>query len=167
MKIGDIVEVLLDIGALKKGKTYKIANIYSEKRIEVLFGENQYGHLFQGEYKLINHDYEEAPETSARHNSGKTQTRELDPSFILGMGDVLTKSRAKYEHFNWCKPTKLSTPYESAMRHLMAFQSGENIDPETGLSHLLHVATNIMFMYYHITNNPEFSDDRFFKKEKK
>lgn len=104
---------------------------------------------------------------SARHNEGKTQTREIDPAFILGMGDVLTKSRAKYEHFNWCKPTKLSTPYESAMRHLMAFQAGEDIDKETGLSHLLHVATNIMFMHYHITNNPEECDDRFFKEGKK
>lgn len=109
----------------------------------------------------------EAPVQSARYNEGKVQTREIDPNFILGIGEVLTKSRAKYEHFNWCKPTKLSTPYESLMRHLMAFQSGEETDKETGSHHLLHAATNLMFMYYHITNNPEESDDRFFKKAPK
>lgn len=104
------------------------------------------------------------PVQSARYNEGKVQTREIDPNFILGIGEVLTKSRAKYDHFNWCKPTKLSTPYESLMRHLLAFQSGEETDKETGSHHLLHAATNLMFMYYHITNNPEESDDRFFKK---
>lgn len=104
---------------------------------------------------------------SARYNQGKVQTREIDPAFVLGIGEVLTKSREKYEHYNWCKPTKLSTPYESMMRHILAFQSGENIDPDDGCSHLLKAAVNIMFMHYHITNNPEESDDRFFKKDKK
>lgn len=104
---------------------------------------------------------------SERKNEGKIQTREIDPAFILGIGEVLTKSRAKYEHYNWTKSTKLSTPYESMMRHIMAFQSGEDTDKETGSHHLLHAATNLMFMYYHITNNPEESDDRFFKKKDK
>lgn len=104
---------------------------------------------------------------SARYNEGKIQTREIDPNFILGIGEVLTKSRAKYDHYNWCKPTQLSTPYESMMRHILAFQKGEDFDNETGSHHLLHAATNLMFMYYHITNNPEESDDRFFKKDKK
>lgn len=104
---------------------------------------------------------------SKRYNSGKIQTREIDPAFILGIGEVLTKSRAKYAQFNWAKPTKLSTPMESLERHLLAFKAGENFDKETQSHHLLHAATNIMFMYYHIVNNPEYSDDRFFKKDKK
>lgn len=105
--------------------------------------------------------------TSLRYNENKIQTREIDPNFILGIGQVLTKSREKYDHYNWCKPTQLSTPYESMMRHILAFQSGEDFDKETSAHHLLHAATNLMFMYYHITNNPEESDDRFFKKDKK
>lgn len=103
---------------------------------------------------------------SARYNQGKVQVREVDPSFILGLGEVLTASRQKYDEFNWAKPTKITTPYESMMRHIMAFQQGEDIDPDDGLHHLLKAATNIMFMYYHITNNPDYSDDRFFKKRK-
>lgn len=105
-------------------------------------------------------------EKSLRFNEGKIQTREIDPNFILGIGEVLTKSRNRYEHFNWTKPTKLSTPYESMMRHILSFQSGENIDPDDGCSHLLKAAVNIMFMYYHISNNPKECDDRFFKKNK-
>jgi hypothetical protein len=118
-----------------------------------------------GVTKIVVH---QAPdEESKRYNVGKVQLREVDPSFILGLGEVLTKSRAKYDEMNWAKPTKLSTPYESMMRHILAFQSGEDLDKETQSHHLLHAATNLMFMYYHITNNPEESDDRCFKKRKK
>lgn len=106
-----------------------------------------------------------APEESLRYNTGKTQTRELDPKFLLGIGEVLTKSRDKYPEMNWSQPTKFSTPYESAMRHLMAFWSGEDVDAESGKHHLLHVATNIMFLYFHHRNNPQM-DDRKFKDKK-
>ena len=105
-------------------------------------------------------------ETSQRFNQGKTQLREVDPNFIMAMGDVLTKSRNKYDAFNWQKPTKLSTPYDSAMRHLMSFQAGQDIDPDDGLPHLIKAAVNLMFMHYHITRNPEYSDDRGFKEKK-
>jgi hypothetical protein len=100
---------------------------------------------------------------SLRFNEGKIQTRELDPDFILGMGEVLTRSRGKYEHFNWQKPTNFSTPFESMMRHLMAFQKGEEVDSESLCHHLLHCAVNIMFLHYHATNNTGI-DDRGFKK---
>ena len=103
-------------------------------------------------------------EKSLRFNEGKIQTREIDPDFILGIGEVLTKSRAKYEHFNWQKPTAFSTPYESLMRHLMLFQKGEEFDTESNAHHLLHAATNIMFLYYHSKNNTGI-DDRGFKKD--
>lgn len=103
---------------------------------------------------------------SARHNTGKINPIELDPSFIMGMAEVLTKSRVKYPEFNWALPTKLSTPYQSLFRHLMAFQSGEDFDPEDGCHHMLKVAVNAMFIHYHSLNNNEESDDRFFKKDK-
>lgn len=103
---------------------------------------------------------------SARHNQGKVQVREVDPAFIIGLGEVLTASRQKYDEGNWQKPTNYSTPYESAMRHLMKFWSGEEFDEETSKHHLLHAATNLMFLYYH-TRSGVGTDDRLFKKEKK
>jgi hypothetical protein len=103
---------------------------------------------------------------SLRYNNGKTQVREVDPSFILGIGEVLTKSREKYPEGNWMKETKFSTPYESCVRHLMKFWSGEELDNETLKSHLLHAATNLMFLYYH-QNSGVGIDDRLFKKKDK
>lgn len=105
--------------------------------------------------------------TSARHNTGKINPIELDPQFIMGIAEVLSKSRTKYPEFNWALPTKLSTPYASLFRHLMAFQSGQDVDPEDGCHHMLKVAVNAMFIHYHNVNNKEESDDRFFKKNKK
>jgi hypothetical protein len=43
--------------------------------------------------------------TSARYNNGKTQVREIDPDFIMGIGEVLTASRQKYDEGNWMKDT--------------------------------------------------------------
>lgn len=103
--------------------------------------------------------------TSKRYNAGKVQLREISPAFILGIGEVLTKSREKYDEMNWAKKTDWSVPYESALRHLMAFQSGEDYDSESGQPHLLHCATNIMFLHYHFLNSPE-TDNRLFKKKK-
>lgn len=104
-------------------------------------------------------------EEALRYNTGKTQTREIDPAFLLGIGEVLTAARSKYPEGNWMKPTKFSTPYESLMRHMMKFWSGDELDNETQCHHLLHAATNLMFLYYQVKNNPE-KDDRLFKEKK-
>jgi len=101
-------------------------------------------------------------EKSLRFNAGKIQTREIDPQFILGIGEVMTIAREKYPHFNWQKDTKFSTPYESMMRHILAFQSGEDYDSQSKCHHLLHAASNIMFLYYYFCNQPQ-NDDRGFK----
>lgn len=105
------------------------------------------------------------PQMSARFNEGKTQLREIDSNFILGIGEVLTQSRGKYDELNWQKDTKFSTPYESAMRHLLAYWSGQDYDNESGKHHLLHAATNLMFLFFHSRNNPHM-DDRGFKDKK-
>lgn len=107
-----------------------------------------------------------SPSKSKRHNQDKVQLREIDPAFILGLGEVLTASRERYEEANWMKETKFSTPYESAMRHLMKFWAGDDLDEDTKKSHLLHAATNLMFLHYHLTSGVGI-DDRHFKRDKK
>lgn len=106
------------------------------------------------------------PQQSARHNAGKVQLREVDPDFILGIGEVLTASREFYEEGNWMRETKFSTPYESCQRHLLKFWNGDDLDEQTKKSHLLHAATNLMFLYYHLSSGVGV-DDRLFKKKDK
>lgn len=53
-----------------------------------------------------------------------------------------------------------SRTYGSIMRHMMAFWSGEDKDPESGLPHLAHAGTQLFILMEHSTHN-ENKDDRF------
>ena len=56
------------------------------------------------------------------------------------LGQVHSMGAAKYGAFNWREKTVSSTVYyDAAMRHLMAYFDGQDIDDESGLPHLAHV----------------------------
>ncbi len=73
----------------------------------------------------------------------------IEPEFIEGVGKVLTFGANKYEPNNWQKVEDAEDRYyAAALRHLIAWRKGEKTDPESGLSHLYHVACNIMFLQH-------------------
>ena len=73
----------------------------------------------------------------------------IEPEFIEGVGKVLTFGANKYEPNNWQKVEDAKDRYyAAALRHLIAWRKGEKTDPESGLSHLDHVACNIMFLQH-------------------
>jgi len=59
---------------------------------------------------------------------------------------VLAFGAQKYAEHNWRKGFVWSRPLSAAMRHITAFNNGEDKDPESGLSHLAHAACCIMFL---------------------
>lgn len=59
---------------------------------------------------------------------------------------VLAFGAVKYAEHNWRKGFAWSRPLAAAMRHITAFNNGEDKDPESGLSHLAHAACCIMFL---------------------
>lgn len=60
---------------------------------------------------------------------------------------VLTFGSKKYEDDNWKKIENIQDRYFAAtMRHLRAQRSGEEVDPETGQSHLAHAICCLLFM---------------------
>ena len=74
---------------------------------------------------------------------------------------VFTFGAAKYGDFNWQKGMSWSRCFGSTMRHLSKWWQGEDKDPESGLSHLAHAATNIIFlMYYSKRSKLQEFDDR-------
>jgi len=58
-----------------------------------------------------------------------------------------------------------SRTYGSIMRHMMAFWSGEDNDPESGLPHLAHAGTQLFILMEHTANNTN-KDDRFVRSKK-
>ena len=90
-------------------------------------------------------------QVSAGHKDDQEKNRLdlIEPEFIEGVGKVLTFGADKYEPNNWQKVEDAENRYyAAAMRHLMAWRKGEKTDPESGISHLFHVACNIMFLQY-------------------
>jgi hypothetical protein len=85
-----------------------------------------------------------------KYDSGKPMVQLVDSQFILEVAKVMTFGAKKYGENNWKgaggDPQRT---YGSTMRHLLAWHGGEVDDPESGLPHLAHAATEIMFtMYY-------------------
>ena len=73
---------------------------------------------------------------------------------------VLAFGANKYAEHNWRKGFAWSRPLAAAMRHITAFNAGEDKDPESGLSHLAHAACCIMFLLEFEKTHPEL-DDRY------
>lgn len=95
-----------------------------------------------------------------RYNTGKLRYDLLHPKAQEGIVRVLTKGADKYAPRNWEKGMPWSSVTASLKRHLAAFESGEDFDPETGELHMDHIQCNAHFLsaYYKIA--PQHDDRR-------
>lgn len=55
------------------------------------------------------------------------------------LGKVFAFGAQKYEDYNMRKGYPWSLSFDALQRHLWAFWSGEDLDPESGLPHIAHV----------------------------
>ena len=88
-------------------------------------------------------------EKDMKYDKDKIRLDLVDPIFIENVGRVLTFGAKKYAAYSW--RTVDDAPnryYAAAMRHLLAYKRGEQFDEESGLSHLSHATTNLMFLDY-------------------
>lgn len=83
-----------------------------------------------------------------RYNSGKNRLDLIPCSLIDGVGRVLTFGAQKYAPDNWRKfnQQQVRECIGSAMRHIEQYRQGNWLDPESGLPHLAHAATNLGFI---------------------
>ncbi len=81
-----------------------------------------------------------------KYDSEKPKLHLLPPKAITEVGKVLTFGAAKYDPENWKKVPDLQNRYTSAaLRHIFAHMEGEELDPETDLSHLAHAMCCLLF----------------------
>lgn len=84
-----------------------------------------------------------------KNDTGKNRLDLIEPEFIEKVGEVLTFGANKYEPNNWQGVEDAEDRYyAAAMRHLLAWRKGEKVDEESGINHLAHVATNMMFLLH-------------------
>lgn len=89
-----------------------------------------------------------------KNDDGKLRFDLLPPEFEEAVTEVLTYGAKKYGENNWKQVENATERYYAALRrHLNAWRQGEISDPESGLDHLAHVATNVLFLMYFEGNN--------------
>lgn len=98
--------------------------------------------------------------TALKFDQDKLPLHLLSTEAMNQTAAVLAFGAQKYAAHNWRKGFAWSRPLAAAMRHITAFNAGEDKDPESGLSHLAHAACCIMFLLEFEKTHQEL-DDRY------
>lgn len=109
-----------------------------------------------------------------RYNEGKPKLSLIDLEALIPCANVLEYGADKYTVYedtggneikgsevgilsetlkvkvdgrdNWKNGLKKTEVLDSLLRHIAALRNGEDIDPESGLSHIGHIQCNAMFL---------------------
>ncbi len=104
-----------------------------------------------------------------KYDEGKPPISLVPPECIEEIAKCFGYGAEKYGPYNWrhdVDKTSYSRTYSSIQRHLGAYWRGEDLDPESGLSHLSHAATQIFILMIQNQEGPQ-QDDRFSHEEAK
>jgi hypothetical protein len=93
-----------------------------------------------------------------KYDDNKPRVDLLDSSWLEGVGNVLGFGARKYAAHNWRSGIAVLRNVGAALRHIYAFLRREDVDPESGLHHLLHASCCLMFAYWTVVNKPELDD---------
>lgn len=84
-----------------------------------------------------------------KNSQHKSMMHLVPLNVIRGVSDVYTDNFALYGE-DWKRlPKAQSIFYDAALRHLEAWQSGEEYDPEDGKMHIIKVVANFIFVAWH------------------
>lgn len=82
-----------------------------------------------------------------KYDTGKLRWDLLPFEEVEDVVRVMTFGAAKYDPNNWQLVEGARWRYlAAAFRHLVAWIKGERLDSETGLPHLAHAVTNLLFL---------------------
>lgn len=88
--------------------------------------------------------------TGLKYDTGKVRLSLLMRGMaktLIGVARVLTFGAEKYEAHSWQTVPNGKERYTDALyRHLLAYESGEELDKESGLHHLHHALCNLLFI---------------------
>jgi len=94
-----------------------------------------------------------------KYDNGKPDYTLLPLDALEQVVEVLTFGAAKYDRHNWKKVDNLHQRYSAAaMRHIVAYMKHEDIDEESGYSHLAHAICCLMFMLQEDADNINIDD---------
>lgn len=95
-----------------------------------------------------------------KYDQSKEPLSLLSRVWLLGVARVMAFGAKKYAAHNWRGGIERSRLVSAALRHILAYNEGEDVDPETGLSHLDHASCCLMFARELHETRPD-TDDRY------
>ena len=82
-----------------------------------------------------------------KKDDGKPPLSLLSTKALVGVARVMAFGAKKYSTHGWRDNAgEWSRMLSAAMRHITAFNDGEDFDPETGESHIDHAMCCLMFL---------------------
>ena len=99
---------------------------------------------------VVFHDWSnpmtETKDQSAKADKGKLELSLVNPELVKAVAEVRMYGTSKYgDSENWRK-VEPKRYVDALYRHLLAYIGGSEVDEESGLSHLSHMACNISFL---------------------
>lgn len=87
-----------------------------------------------------------------KYDGGKVRWDLLHWNIIEEDAKVMTYGAVKYDDHNWIRVLLgkggRARYFAAALRHILAWWGGEELDPESGLDHLAHARCCLMFLSY-------------------
>ena len=94
----------------------------------------------------LNDNIEEEHIAGRKFDNDKPRWDLLPLKSIEQVVQILTFGAQKYDDNNWKLVEPLDRYFAAAMRHITAHRQGEYLDSESGLPHLAHAITNLIFL---------------------
>lgn len=95
-----------------------------------------------------------------KFDESKVRMELLPIDALIGIAEIFTFGAKKYDSWNWAKGIQYSRLYGALLRHITAWYKGEEVDPESGKSHLYHAGCCLMMLIDTQQNLDKSLDDR-------
>jgi hypothetical protein len=103
---------------------------------------------------------EDLGKAAVKFDGDKPRLALLPPGALAEVAKVMGYGAAKYTTHNWRRGFDWTRLLDASLRHVNAWNDGEDKDPETGLSHVAHAACCLLFLLEHELKGMG-TDDRF------
>lgn len=85
-----------------------------------------------------------------KKDEGKPRPDLLPPGALWEISRVMEFGARKYSDNNWCQGADWSRYIAALERHILAWKTGEDNDPESGINHLAHAGCCLLYLLeYH------------------
>ena len=112
-------------------------------------------------FTLTEEQERQLKETAVKFDNDKVDWMILPYDALEEIIKVMEFGARKYARGNFASGEGLeyTRVLNSLMRHILAFSRGEDLDPETGISHMAHAGCNILFLLHYIKNPEKFKNN--------